>query len=297
MSSLPTRLLALTAAVFVAAAAQATVITDGFDDGTRDNSVDGVNWYGINGTTSSGKLKPGLTVVDDSAGIGSGNALEVEAVGSNSEAIAVLGQPVSLGANVGDKVVLSFDFRLLVNLGGDLRFGIYEDTDVELGTGGWGTSDGDFDAESPGAFGDTGFFLRLPLLANADGARIQDEANQNNILGGSGDADFIARPDPGTFTGVTDTLKHSVRFTVERTGAGVNDLVSTLELDNQSFGGSDSNDTIVSVTTFDYFVATTTTDTDWVIDNFRLESIAIPEPTALGLVGVGVTAWRRRNRR
>ncbi|TWT46883.1 PEP-CTERM sorting domain-containing protein [Botrimarina hoheduenensis] len=282
----------------MATTAFASPITDGFDDGNRQNSPNGLNWYGINGTTSTGSPKPGLEIIDDTAGIGSGDALSVEGRGSNSELIAVFGQTVSLGSQTGDKLVMSFDFRVNgPNLGGELRFGGYQDTDNQLGIGGWGTSDGDFDAESPGAIGDTGIFIRLPLTANGDSARINDEANVNNILGGSGDADFIASPDAGSFTGITDDLKHTVTFVVERLGPGVNDLLMTLDVDGlNSFGGSDSNDTIVSVVSWDYFAAVTTSDTDWIIDNFSIEAIAIPEPTALMLAAMAVTGLLARRR-
>ncbi len=278
--------------------ASGALIADGFDDGGRTDTPDGINWYAINGLTGGGTQKPGLSVVDDTAGIGSGNALLVDAVGANSEAIGVLGQSVSLGSNVGDKIQLSFDFRINGDHnGGDLRFGIYQDTDGELGTGGWGVSDGDFDADSPGVIGDTGYYLRIPLQANGDGARINDEANVNNILGGGGDQDFVSAPASGTFSGIVDTLPHTITFTVERTGPGVNDLLPTLDLDGTSFGAADGNDTIPSALSFDYFVAVTTSDTDWLLDNFRMESVnAVPEPSTLllGLASALVGCCGRR---
>ena len=286
-------------AILATSSAYGTLIVDGFDDGGRTNSPGGINWYAINGLSGAGSQKPGLTIIDDAAGIGSGNALAVEAIGSNSEALGVLGQAVSLGPNVGDRVELSFDFRVNGdNNGGDLRFGIYQDTDGELGTSGWGVSDGDFDSNSPGVVGDTGYYLRIPLQANGNGARINDEANANTILGGGGDQDFVAAPASGTFSGISDSLPHTITFSVERTGAGVNDLLPTLDLDGVSFGGADGNDTIPSALSYDYFVAVTTSDTDWIIDNFRIESInAIPEPSSLLLCAMPALVASRSRRR
>ncbi|MEN1679631.1 MAG: hypothetical protein AAGJ46_08555 [Planctomycetota bacterium] len=280
--------------------ASAAVITDNFADGALDDSTGGINWYAINGFVGNddsdpANIKPRLRIEDD-AGLMGGNAVAVEARGSNSELMGVIGQPFALGSAIGDKVVLSFDFRIEgSNLGGDLRFGLYEDTDNEFGQGGWGESDGDFDNNNPGVRGDTGFYLRVPLQPNGDSARINDEGNVNNILGGSGDADFIARPDAGQFTGINDNLKHTLTFTVERTGPGDNDLEMLLELDNQSFGGSDGTNTIPSALTYDYFVIMTTSDTDWRMDNFQLRSV--PEPSSLFLMACAAPMARRRTRR
>ncbi|CAN0340547.1 unnamed protein product, partial [Ectocarpus sp. 4 AP-2014] len=103
----------------------AALITDGFDDGDRTSAPGGIDWYAINGLSGGGTQKPVLEVIDDTAGIGAGNALSSEAVGSNSEAVGILGQSVALGANTGDSVQLSFDFRVDgSNNGGDFRFGL-----------------------------------------------------------------------------------------------------------------------------------------------------------------------------
>ena len=298
----------------LAPASQATLIADGFGDGTRDDSGDGINWYSINGQTSGGTQKPVPTVSDDSSGLMAGNALFIEGKGSNGEVMGVLPQTLNLGSQVGDKIVLSFDFRINgTNNGGNFRFGIYGDTDSQFGTPGfntdgttptvWGETDGNYDAEDPGAVGDLGFFLLVPLSGNGDSARLRDELNQDFILGGSGDSDNIAAASSGTFTSITDNLKHTISFTQERVGLASDDLKLTLDVDGfilQGLNSADGNNTIVSALSFDYFVAMTNTDTDWVLDNFSLNSIAaVPEPASamiFGCCGVLSLLARRRNR-
>ncbi len=276
-----------------------SLIVDGFDDGNRTSSTDGIDWYAINGQTGGGDQKPAPTVADDTAGLGAGNALFIEGKGSNGEVVGILPQTVNLGSQVGDKVVLSFDFRVDGNNnGGGFRFGLYADTDNQFGTAStntdgsptiWGETDGNFDAESPGAVGDLGFFLLVPLTGNGDDGRIRDEANVNNILGGSGDSDNIASAGGGTFASITDNLKRTLTFTVERVGLGSDDLRLILDVDGtilEGLNSDDTNNTIASALSYDYFVATTTSDTDWVLDNFSLESVvAIPEPASIMIFG------------
>jgi hypothetical protein len=298
-------------------AAAQLVVFDGFgdadrnNDGTSDNgSVTdagdvGIPWYGIVGKTSgvSPRQKPALTVLDDSAGLATGNALFVESVGVNSKFVGVFPSTLSLGTNVGDKLVLSFDVRMqdfLFPSAATLRFGLFEDSDNQFGTEStntdgsqtvWGQTDGNFDAcNDPGGIGacnDLGYQARLPYGSSAgigDNARIYDELNVNDILGGSGDADQIAQPDTETFSAIADNDLHHVIFSLERvmpspTGT---DIFASLQLDDISFGNQDGlgatpNDFTPSGDSFDYVVfRNSDSDFDYVIDNFQIELLAAP---------------------
>ena len=95
-----------------------------------------------------GQAAPDLFIVDDSAGIGSGNALFVESRGSGREVAAFFDagfDGVTIGPNIGDGVAIQLDWRLIIpddvpaflgnGLGGgvDFRFGFLNDGDGDIG--------------------------------------------------------------------------------------------------------------------------------------------------------------------
>lgn len=295
-------------------------IFDGFGDGDRDNdgvldgsandpADTGINWYGIGGFTGGGDPKPDLTI-DNDAAIGSGNALFGQARGGGSELGGFFGQQVSLGQNIGDKMILNFDVRLdttrepldELTSGSEIRFGLFTDNDGEIGTGGWGTSDGDFDSNNPGVRGDSGFLFRLGIgetqPVNPQGRIVYEREGGTQILGGSGDETIKVQDD---FAGIYDDLAHNIEVTFERIDAAPGeDLLITVTLDGVSFSDTTAGENLPSLldlASFDYFAFTTNQDQDWVLDNFSLQTVAIPAPGAMGLLGLsGLVLGARRRR-
>lgn len=314
------------------------VIVDGLDDLDRDNdgisddgnetvvgSPAGISWFAINGLTGSGtKQKPFLTVVDDTGGIDSGPALNVESVGSNGEFMGSFDQAYELGDVIGSRIAVSFDIRIIdlfLPSSAEFRFGIYGDTDGQFGTAStntdgspttWGFSDGNFDAESPGAVGDLGIYARIQvgesLALDGSQTRIVDEANVNNILGGSGDNDLIKQAGDDLFGVISDGSVYSLELAVERAAAietGESVLVTLSMTDDQGTtttlsridNDAESSTPIVSGDIFRYFVGNMTADVDYRIDNFVLD---VEEVVALagdfngdGMVDVAdYTVWR-----
>jgi hypothetical protein len=204
-----------------------------------DPSDVGIIWSGIRSFDTAANIAKGkVRIINDSVAIGSetssmihndGLALGVESRGGGSPIMGRFPQPVDLGVAAGDKVVVSVDFRgwaesnaptavPVVNM---LRWGLFEDTDNELGmtapygdgwftsgtqTGAtvmWGRDDGNWFSSQPGAEGDKGIHVEVEFgdtfFTSAANARIRWEYNLANINGTTNNARILEG------SGVSDT--------------------------------------------------------------------------------------------
>jgi hypothetical protein len=179
----------------------------------------GIVWLGIRSfDTAANIAKSRLRIINDSVATGSetgseihndGLARGVESRGGGSSFIGRFGQPINLGPQAGDKVVVSVDFRTWRESGNptdplifnELRWGLFQDTDNEFGSSGpygngfvsappgalveWGKEDGNWFATQPGAKGDKGIYSRIEFGSEADrlNSRINWEYNVPNING------------------------------------------------------------------------------------------------------------------
>ncbi|MEM8945385.1 MAG: hypothetical protein AAGD11_09390 [Planctomycetota bacterium] len=177
---------------------------------------------------------------------------------------------ISLGPKVDDEIKVSFDFRVWLsapnfNTGdsinhvparGEIRFGLYEDADDQLGqtnlfAGGtgildavWGEDDGGFrgDFFGPDASGDPGWFARVPIydpdapvnplfgpFPDGRNARIVQETNadpnsdttihlQGSSFSNGGDTDVVALPDQVTpdFVTLENTKRYNIELSLKR---------------------------------------------------------------------------------
>ena len=198
----------------------------------------GIVWSGIRSFDTAANLaKSNIKIINDNIATGgetsaelhnSGLALGVEPRGGGGSFIGKFPQSVEVGPVAGDRLVVSFDFRawrestnpLTPPEFNELRWGLYEDTDNELGTTApygdgfvsappgdtveWGKDDGNWFASQPGAEGDKGIRANLTFgpFASAFDARLNWEynlagingtGNNGRILEGSGVTDV-----PGT---------------------------------------------------------------------------------------------------
>jgi hypothetical protein len=236
-----------------------------------------------------------------STAIGNGLALAAEAKGRGNQAAGFFNQQIQLGTAVGDTVKVSFDFRLWFSAAninvdtsinhipaiGELRFGLFEDTDHQLGQTNstasatlgpavWGQENGNFrgDNGTVGAQGDHGWFVRMPIddpenpnfnkTANGGDARIVEETNDQaaatdkRIFNGA--SDFVARPD--------SVNPQFVNLDLNR----VYNLSLTLTRYDDPATAGNAGDTILATTT----VIDRATSQQWSFSNFEpvLDGIA-----------------------
>jgi hypothetical protein len=291
-------------------------ITDGLGDADRhnDGATDGsaftdagdtgIKWLAME-VKNDLTPNPDFSIVDDSAGIGSGNAVFIEQTGSNAEVYAPLGQAVSLA--LGETLTMSFDIRYDTNSAAltgatQLRFGLWDADEANFHTAGpteFGAAEGDFDASQPGAIADTGFQVRVNVGTSTGAPSIAEEFNLNSILGGSGDADSIVPTSAGgTLPAITDDLKHTITMIVSRTieGGEEGTRISVFVDGVGNLSGFEpiSDGSVTSTFEWDYLALNNTRDAEYSIDNFSL--VITPEPASLALMGLGLLAGLRRRK-
>ncbi len=215
----------------------------------EDASDTGLPWFASRGWTSGAPFyaKANIKIMDDTTGafpetapggvpaLNSGNAMAWDSKGRGSSATAFFGQRVSLGPEVGDQIKVGFDFRTWQSSPNannftppelaELRFGLYQDTDNQLGminsfagkpddlsgiptAAVWGEEDGHFRGDSiglgPGAIGDHGWYAAIELgdpdspfgpLPGGPMARIREETNEEQVPGDTASIKFMEGPD------------------------------------------------------------------------------------------------------
>ncbi|TWT99465.1 hypothetical protein Pla108_04040 [Botrimarina colliarenosi] len=230
--------------------AEVTTVLDASDTGIRWLQTRGFT-SGTSTTPGTGGPKPKMRIVDDATGamqetmasglnipaINDGYAMSWESSGGGSTASGFFDRRIHLGPQVGDEVKVSFDFRIwrdapnannmLVPLLGELRFGLFQDTDNQLGMTNpfagrqvdenglpitglkpavWGQDEGMFEGsltgqhgpgDDIGTNGDYGWTAGIEMSDtvnnNGGSSRIREELQADRILQG-GDTHTIAAP-------------------------------------------------------------------------------------------------------
>lgn len=288
-----------------------TVFFDGFgdadrnNDGTLEGTVDlnnetGPAWWFARGT--SGVT---LSIDDDTAGIGSLNAIHMDTTTARTRMLgAALGPGGALGTKslkkIGDKLTLSFDLRSneVEDSDKSFRFGFSNDggtgqgfTDPNLGfvPGDNGTNtqtDDNFGYYAALSWGDPN---ASGVTAEIRGDVVDAVLGNDTFMGGADSIDFGANTTDAAGS-INDLVKHSVVFSVERVADDVvtgdpEDYLLELTVDGSTLisrrlseGGADPH-----VSAFQYvYIGTNNGRLDYLWDNALVDHI--PEPMSIALL-------------
>ena len=200
------------------------IVSDPFTDGSRTNATGG-DPLGL--VYYMGQTWGTLTVTNDDAGIGSGNALLFTPTAAWGKHLAYFGPAVL--TNIGASVTLKFDFRFAsppTNISAGFRVGLYNSMGTRQTT----------DATDTGVPGpgdrsdDVGYgFQTNPGTNSATGLNVYSEAAGNDILGGASPSQTANQGTAGTSFNFL-TVKHTAWFQIARQPNG--NLALTAQIDN-----------------------------------------------------------------
>jgi hypothetical protein len=277
----------LAASCFQAASA-AIIFTDGFGDGDRDNtgldagatatdpSDVGVPWLLTDGTSAVTFL-----AVDDTAGIGNGNALQLFNTASNNR--PTVGHFPAVTLADGDKLILRLDMRLVTTsavVDRALRFGLYRDTAGDDGTVDHGSA-------SSVSVDDVGYNVRLDAGADVSNTTSMDVTRDDTATGTSiiqATATGISVTSTNAVNQMVDALKHHFELSLTRVGTGL--LVS---LQKDANGAISNTDATPTGFVFDEVALglRSNASMDIRVDNIQVEYLQVPEPAGVFLFGAG----------
>lgn len=284
---LTTQLLTVAASVLILSTSTAVANQFAFEDFDGGATGDAISTFRARGNSNTS-----LTVVDDSAGIGSGNALQFEPGRTTNTYMTGSFTEVDLAAE-GDFIEFKFDIRLLSNVTStqDFNFGLWNDGGTPVTAdlqGNTGTTDDDF-----------GYTFRVDTgAAVSETARVSAEFAGDTLHSGS--VDYIDNGSLPAAALTTTPIEYSILMT--RTAAGFLDI--ELSVDGVSSGVDHVTDGTETLTTvFNQFsFGSNGTEIDFLIDNLSLSSNVIatgqiPEPAGLSLALASAFALLGRRRR
>ena len=295
----------LLAATATSAPAATILATDGFGDGDRDNNgLDtgatatdpadvGLPWYLTSGTSAVT-----FRAIDDSAGIGTGNALQLFNTGSNNRpSVGRLASPITLAD--GELLTLRFDLRLLsttnittgtaTTVDRGVRFGIYHDTLNDFVAGDQSSTSTMYNDE-------VGYNARVDAGNDVSNMTSMDVTRDDTPTGTAliqATTTGIGVASTNAADKLDDTLSHHFEMTLRREGSG---LRVTLQQDsNPAISNVDATPTGFTFQEIAFGVRSNAA-MDIRVDNIEI-SHDVPEPTALAALGLaagGLIARRKR---
>ncbi len=258
-----------------------------FDDADDPNDL---NWYRNN--------RINLGIGDDSAGIGSGNALDVSpnAADPTFGAFAASFDTVPLNT-IGDTATLSFDFRrtgMVTGTSASFRFGLFNDGGTPITT--------DNGSNFLAFAGDDSGYTFILGVEQSGATAYREAADGATILAGG--LYELGTDTVNPFSGFNDLAPYEIALLLERVDDGINlqVLVNGITHINVTDIGIDPVTLLpdgLFITDFNsvgFGIGSTGASYGYRLDNIRFEFNAVPEPSSLLLVGsvAGALSIRRR---
>ncbi len=254
----------------LAGPAAITNVFDPFTDGNRTNATggdtQGLVWY-LGQTTST------LYVTNDSAGIGSGNALQfTPQVGAGFGKYLAYFGPITLSAP-GDSITLTFSYRFTsapTNINAGFRVGLYNTLGTRQTTDASDTGSGAGNRSDDVGYG----FQTNPGTNQSTGTSVYSEASTNDILGGASPSQTANVGTAGTSVN-SDVTPHTAMFQISRQPNG--DLALSAKIDAGATATATIAAASVFTNTFDevgFSEGGTGFAVPWLLDNVIITSTA-----------------------
>ena len=241
------------------------LISDGFTDGGRTNGADPLDAAWLTILPPSGGTQPTLSIVNDAAGIGAGNALFVNNVSGQSQSKTIVASYVKETlATVGDKLTLSFDFRFASIAAHDaanfFRFGLYDDNGKPY------TADNQFILPPASSgymasinFGNVG---AVPALLR--------EAGTGSTINADNDIATVGSFGAAAFTVPASAMKYSAALTLTKTTGGISFRLQVLNSGGATLLDQTVSDAAPQTTSNLLIFSTSQSEADYFLDNILL---------------------------
>ena len=241
------------------------LIIDGFTDGGRSNGADAADaaWFTI--LPPSGGTQPALSIVDDTAGLGSGNALFINNVTAQSQSKTIVASYVKETlATAGDKLTLSFDFRFGFIAANDVanhfRFGLYDDNGKPY------TADNQFIVPPASS----GYMASINFGAIGSVPALLREAGTGSTINADNDIVTVGNFGATAFAVPASAVKYSAILTLTKTAGGVSFHLQLLNSTGTSLLDQTVTDPAPQTTSNLLIFSTSQSEADYYLDNVLL---------------------------
>jgi hypothetical protein len=277
----------------------ALIVSDGFGDADRDNNgVDGAavvtdpTDVGVPWLLTDGTSAVTFAASDDSAGIGSGNALQLFNTGTNNRPTLGHFSPITMVD--GDRLILRFDARMAStssNADRTIRFGLYHDTTGDDGTVDHGSG-------SSVSVDDVGYNARLDAGADVSNSTSMDVTRDDTPTGTSilqATATNLSISSTNAINQMlADGVGHHFELTLLRFGSS---MIVTLQKDaNAAISGTDASPPAFVYDEVALGVRSSAA-TDMRFDNIQVEYQPVPEPATFGICLIAMDTLLLTSRR
>lgn len=241
------------------------IIIDGFTDGARSNGADAADaaWFTI--LPPSGGTQPVLSIVNDTAGLGSGNALSINNVAAQSQSKTIVAPYVKETlATAGDRLTLSFDFRFGVIAANDaanyFRFGFYDDNGKPY------SADNQFIVPPASS----GYMASINFGTIGNVPSLLREAGTGSTVNADDDIVTVGNFGAAVFAVPASAVKYSAVLTLTKTAGGISFRLQVLNAAGTPLLDQTVTDPAAQTTSNLLIFSTSQSEADYYLDNVIL---------------------------